>query len=252
MALNSLSADNKNKTIFKYCSQFLLAVGIRVSAISISTGMGISAIGSIRISTVGIGGISLGGGIKSLGDGVQTGAGAEGNSVAVGQVGFSFSLSLCGPLAIMVGIGIGSISIGTMGSIGVATVGIGGISLGRGIKTLGDGVQTGAGAEGNSVTVGQVGFSLSGPLAIMVGIGGISNSLGHSIKSLGDGVKSGAGAEGNSSIGVGTIGSNIGVCAVGSSIGICPIGKCIGWISLSPHGSNKASLKKYKYVQFSE
>ena len=59
MALNSLSADNKNKTIFKYCSQFLLAVGIRVSAISISTGMGISAIGSIRISTVGIGGISL-------------------------------------------------------------------------------------------------------------------------------------------------------------------------------------------------
>merc|ERR1712121_316021 len=96
---------------------------------------------------------------------------------------------------------------------------VGGISLGGGIKTLGDGVKTSAGSKGNSgISIGDWGgirvgsiesisisFSISRPLAKVVSIesrvsieGGIS--LGGSIKSLGDGVKTSAGAKGNSGI----------------------------------------------------
>merc|ERR1712244_210142 len=113
--------------------------------------MGISAI-SIRQK-------SLGRGIKSLGDGVKTSAGSEGNSgiggvrVTVGTiVSISLRLSISRSLAQVV----------TIVSMGISAISIGQKSLGGGIKSLGDGVKTSAGSEGNSgiggvrVTVGTI------------------------------------------------------------------------------------------------
>jgi len=69
--------------------------------------------------------ISLGRGIKSLGDGVQTSGGSEGDTVVSAQV---VGVSLSGPLSIDKSV------------VSVSVVGIGGISLGGSIKSLGDGV----------------------------------------------------------------------------------------------------------------
>merc|ERR1719431_2145927 len=89
--------------------------------------------------------------------------------------------------------------------------------------TLGDGIKTSAGSEGNSVigsirvavdTIDSISRSLAQVVTIVaVAISSISigqKSLGGGIKSLGDGVKTSAGSEGNSGIGgvrvaVGTI-----------------------------------------------
>jgi len=80
--------------------------------------------------------------------------------------------------------------------VSIAVVGIRSISLGRGIKSLGDWVQTSGRSEGNSesVSMSVEGVSVSGPLSVdksmvsvsVVSVGSIS--LGGSIKSLGDGV----------------------------------------------------------------
>merc|ERR1712121_480326 len=92
-----------------------------------------------------VGGISLGGGIKTLCDGVKTSAGSKGNSgISIGDRGGirvgsieSISISISRPLAKVVSI--------------VARVSIeGGISLGGSIKTLGDWVETSAGSKRNS------------------------------------------------------------------------------------------------------
>merc|ERR1712149_137408 len=82
---------------------------------------------------------------------------------------------------------------------------VGGISLGGGIKTLGDGVKTSAGSKGNSgigigdwggIRVGSIesiSFSISRPLAKVVSVvaivsskSGKSSSLSHRVKSLSD------------------------------------------------------------------
>merc|ERR1719348_1568791 len=89
---------------------------------------------------------------------------------------------------------------------------VGNISLGSGIKSLGDWVKSSAGAERDSSGIsigigisGIVGISISRPLANVVtrvsSISSIGNnsSLGHRVKSLGDWVKTSAGAKGNSS-----------------------------------------------------
>merc|ERR1711937_234160 len=92
-----------------------------------------------------VGGISLGGSIKTLGDGVETSAGSKRNScisnrgsVRVSSIeSISISFSISRPLAKVVSI--------------VSRVSkVGGISLGGSIKSLGDGVETSAGAKGNS------------------------------------------------------------------------------------------------------
>ena len=81
--------------------------------------------------TVGVRSVSLGGCIKALGDGVQSGGGSEGDTSNNGVAGVGegvatkvvgISLSISGPLAVVVGNGKSS--------------------LGHGVKTLGDGVQT--------------------------------------------------------------------------------------------------------------
>merc|ERR1712112_160934 len=99
------------------------------------------------VSIVGIGSISLGGGIQSLGDGVQTSGGSEGNSVVSDEAIISISVS-------------GSLSV-DKSVVSVSVVGIGGISLGGGIQSLGDGVQTSGGSEGDTgVSECVVGISL--------------------------------------------------------------------------------------------
>merc|ERR1719348_2023871 len=92
---------------------------------------------------------------------------------------------------------------------------VGDISLGSGIKSLGDWVKSSAGAKGDSssisVSIGVssvVGISISRPLAnIVTSISVVRDiSLGSGIESLGDWVKSSAGAKGDSSsisIGIG-------------------------------------------------
>merc|ERR1712198_571533 len=113
---------------------------------------------------------ALGHGVKSLGDGVLTGAGAEGDTVAVGSIG------------------VGSISIGGIVGLGISisrplanVVSSGDDSaLGHGVKSLGDGVQTGAGAEGDTVVVGSVGIGVSSI--------GISSKMVGSIVGLGIGI----------------------------------------------------------------
>merc|ERR1712134_211160 len=155
-----------------------------------------------------VGGISLGGGIKTLGDGVKTSAGSEGNSgISIGDWGGirvgsieSISISISRPLAKVVSV--------------VSRVSIeGGISLGGSIKSLSDWVKTTAGAKGDTsigireaITIGKVGsigISIGRPLANVVSIVSSksrkSSSLSHRVKSLGDWVKTTAGAKGDTS-----------------------------------------------------
>jgi len=187
------------------------------------------------------GGISLGGSIKTLGDGVETSAGSKRNScisnrggVWVGSIeSISISFSISRPLAKVVSV--------------VSRVSIeGGISLGGSIKSLGDGVETSAGAKGNSgisnrgsVRVGSIesiSIGVSRPLAKVVSIEssipsvGEGSSLGHRVKSLSDGVKSTAGAKGDTSIGI------------REAITIGKVGS-IG-ISISPGSSHQASKEE--------
>jgi len=185
------------------------------------------------------GGISLGGSIKTLGDGVETSAGSKRNScisnrggVWVGSIeSISISFSISRPLAKVVSI--------------VSRVSkVGGISLGGSIKSLGDGVETSAGAKGNSgisdrgsVRVGSIesiSISISRPLAKVVSIVSSksrkSSSLSHRVKSLSDGVKTSAGAKGDTSIGI------------REAITIGKVGS-IG-ISISPGSSHQASKEE--------
>merc|ERR1711872_1212322 len=155
----------------------------------------IGSIGSIRS-------IALGGGIKTLGDGVKTGGGSEGNSSSISKSNtISSIVGVSRPLAI--------VTIGSIGSIG-------GIALGRGIKALGDGVKTGRRSEGNSGSISKAISSIvrvSRPL-------GIGNSLGHGVSSLGDGVSSlgdGVQASGRST-------NTIGVVGISGPLAIVPVG----------------------------
>ena len=160
-----------------------------------------------------VGDIALGHGVKSLGDGVKSGAGAEGN----------------------IGMGIG-ISVSSIKDSGISiSRPLGDDSLGHRVKSLGDGVKASAGSKGDTVHIGvssisigvssvgsisgigktsiavssiedsSVSLGISRPLAVVsvVSISVVGDiSLGGGVKTLGDGVKSGAGAEGNVSIGV--------------------------------------------------
>merc|ERR1712076_276318 len=128
---------------------------------------------------VGIG-VTLGGGIKALGDGVQAGRVSNGkpsNSIATKVVGVSLGISR--PLAVVVSVVAEMVSVETMG--------IGKVSLGGDIKALGDGVQARRVSEGNGGNNGSVG--VSGPLAVVVG--NRKSSLGHWVKPLGDGIQTG-------------------------------------------------------------
>merc|ERR1712241_121609 len=111
-----------------------------------------------------IGGISLGGSIKTLGDGVQSRAGSEGDTIHVG-VG---------------SIGVGVSTIGSISSIGQTSIAI------------------------SSIEDSRVSLGLSRPLAVvsMVSISIVGDiSLGDRIKTLSDGIQSGAGSKWNISIG---------------------------------------------------
>merc|ERR1711937_1084664 len=115
------------------------------------------------MSIGGIGGISLGGSIKTLSDGVKTSAGSKGDTIHIG-VG-------------SIGVGVGSI--GSISSIGQTSIAI------------------------SSIEESRVSLGLSRPLAVisMVSISVVGDiSLGHWVKTLGDGVKSGAGSKWNISI----------------------------------------------------
>merc|ERR1719350_279735 len=141
------------------------------------------SVGSIWVSVSSIkdGGVSLsisrplghkspGHGVDSLGDGVQTSAGSKGDTIDIGvgsisigvssieDSGISFGLSISRPLAVVPVYPVVSISV------------VGAISLGGGVKALGDWVKSGAGAEGNisigvgisKATIVSIGISLSG------------------------------------------------------------------------------------------
>merc|ERR1711937_323720 len=112
------------------------------------------------MSIGGIGGISLGGSIKTLSDGVKTSAGSKGDTIHIG-VG-------------SIGVGVGSI--GSISSIGQTSIAI------------------------SSVEESRVSLGLSRPLAVvsMVSIAVVGDiSLGDWVKALSDGVKSGAGSKWN-------------------------------------------------------
>merc|ERR1711928_24771 len=91
-------------------------------------------------------GESLGRGIQSLCDGVESSARSKGDSVSVGKVS---RVSLSRPLTKVV-------AVGGIGS--VAGIGVRGESLGRGIQSLGDGVEPSARSKGDSISVGNVGW----------------------------------------------------------------------------------------------
>merc|ERR1711974_594199 len=102
---------------------------------------------------------SLGGGIKSLGDGVKTSAGSERNMSSINSMvsisGISKTMKTISVSKMtIVGIGI-SLTFAKMVSV---VVSVSYKSLGGGIKSLGDGVKTGAGSEGDSV----ISISISG------------------------------------------------------------------------------------------
>ena len=128
-----------------------------------------------------VGDIALGHGVKSLGDGVKASAGSKGDTVHIGVSSISIGVSSVGSIS-----GIGktsiavssiedsSVSLGISRPLAVVSVVsisvVGDISLGGGVKTLGDGVKSGAGAEGNvsigvripKATIVSIGISLSG------------------------------------------------------------------------------------------
>jgi len=95
--------------------------------------------------------VSLGGGIKTLGDGVKTGAGSKGN-----MSGIDSMVSVSGVSKTMETISVSKMSIVsvsislTLADIVSVMVSVSEMSLGGGIKSLGDGVKTGAGSERNS------------------------------------------------------------------------------------------------------
>merc|ERR1711872_592459 len=159
----------------------------------------IGSIGSIRS-------IALGGGIKTLGDGVKTGGGSEGNGSSISKSNtISSIVGVSRPLAI--------VTIGSIGSIG-------GIALGRVIKALGDGVKTGRRSEGNSGSISKAISSIvrvSRPL-------GIVNSLGHGVQASGRSTNSiGTSIGSRSTIGIG--GNNtIGVVGISGPLAIVPVG----------------------------
>merc|ERR1719242_2828501 len=149
------------------------------------------SIGVVSVSIVGD--ISLGGSIKSLGDGVKSRAGSERN----------------------IGMGVG-VSIGSIEDSSVS------ISGPLGDESLGDGVLTRGVSEGDtvgsisigvsSIEEGGVSLSISRPLAVvtMVSVSVVGDiSLGHWVEALGDGVKSRAGTKWNISIGVGVTEASI-------------------------------------------
>merc|ERR1711862_889389 len=102
-------------------------------------------------------------------------------------------------------------------SPGISGVSVGDISLGGSIESLGDGVKSGAGAEGNiAMGIGGVGISISSIEDSGVSLS-ISRPLGD--QSLGDGVLTSAGSKGDTiNIGVGSI--SIVVSSVGGIPGI--------------------------------
>merc|ERR1719348_1445826 len=125
-------------------------VGISISRPLANVVTIVSSISSIRK------GNSLGHSVKSLSDWVKTSAGAKGDSssisIGIGVSGI-VSISISRPLANVVT------------SISIARD----ISLGSGIKFLGDGVKTSAGAKGDSSSIG---------VAIAIGkVGSISISI---------------------------------------------------------------------------
>ena len=114
---------------------------------------------------MGVGKVSLGGCIKALGDGVQTGGRSEGDSGGndtVGSVGEGIAtkvvgvgLGISGPLAVVAEVSV---------SVSEVAVGVRSVSLGGGIKALGDGVLArwvSNRETGNSVSSKVVGISLS-------------------------------------------------------------------------------------------
>jgi len=184
------------------------------------------------IAVVSVGSVSLGGCVKSLSDGVQTGGRSEGNMgngvVSVGQsVG---KLSISGPLAVV-----------------DTVVSVGSKALGRGVQSLGDGVQTGGGSKGNMgdngvVSVGQGAVAIEliiiRPLALWVqtvplvlSVGSVA--LGGRVKSLGDGVQTSGRSEGNmGGNGVVSVGQGVGKLSIGGSLAVVDTVVSIGSIAL--------------------
>ena len=115
-------------------------------------------------------------------------------------------------------------------------VGIGKVTLGGGIKALGDGVQTGGGSEGNtSDGIATKVVGVSGPLAVVVAhVGNGKSSLGHGVKTLGDGVQTSGRTEGNASVGD----------AMGDAVGVREsVAVAVEGISLGLDGHNEGSLR---------
>jgi hypothetical protein len=125
---------------------------------------------------------SLGGGIKTLGEGVETGAGSEGNMGISSMVGISSMMTIPGISKVSTISGVSNVTTisgiteMTISSISVESIGISFTlanmvtisvvtysSLGGGIKSLGKGVKTGAGSKGNmsisSMVSGKSGIS---------------------------------------------------------------------------------------------
>merc|ERR1712044_19361 len=128
-----------------------------------------------------VGDIALGHGVKSLGDGVKASAGSKGDTIHIGMSSISVGESSIGSKS---GIGKTSIAISSIEDSGVslgisrplAIVSVvsisivGDISLGGGVKTLGDGVKSRAGAEGN-ISIG-VGISKATIVSISISLSG--------------------------------------------------------------------------------
>merc|ERR1712062_789889 len=149
--------NNNNKLIF--VSSGLLAVTVSVVSMPVVS-------------------MPLGGSIQSLGDWVQTSAGAEWHSgISISGMSIRISgISVSAEVSAIVGIGI---------SIGRAlAMVVDDSSLGHGVQALGDGVKTSAGSEWHS------GISISGMSIRISGISSISSGISTiaSISTIGEGV----------------------------------------------------------------
>jgi len=148
-----------------------------ISSISVES-IGISFTLAKMVTVVSVTYSSLGGGIKSLGEGVKTGAGSEGNmgisSMVSGKSGISkMTISSISGITKMTVSGITMMTISSISveSIGISftlskmvtVVSVSDMSLGGGIKSLGERVKTGAGSERNmsisSMVSGKSGIS---------------------------------------------------------------------------------------------
>merc|ERR1712079_781195 len=136
------------------------------------------SIGVVSVSIVG--GISLGGSVKplgdeSLGDGVLTRGVSEGDTVGSISIGVSsIGISSIGQTIAVSSVEKGGVSLSISRPLAVVTMVsvsvVGDISLGHGVKALGDGVKSRAGTKWNiSIGVGvteasivSIGISLSG------------------------------------------------------------------------------------------